>query len=83
MFQVPYFVDKIAVAGIDMGSSLPILLGSKDTKANEQGVWTSLQFTYSGGFALTVETRVDLNKLVDHLQNIEKEKTVVKYFYIL
>ena len=51
--------------GLDLGSCLPILIKCRDTKANDQGLWTSFDFKYSGGFALTVETRVDLQKLIE------------------
>lgn len=63
--KVPYFIDAITLVGLDVGSSVPILLSAQECKADDRGVWCSVAFKYNGGFALTVDTRLDLHKLVE------------------
>ena len=48
---------------IDLGSQMPIIQRSSSPYLDDRGLWFDLDIAYSGGFQMTLETKVNLMKL--------------------
>uniref|UniRef100_A0A0L8GX32 SMP-LTD domain-containing protein n=1 Tax=Octopus bimaculoides TaxID=37653 RepID=A0A0L8GX32_OCTBM len=61
--HVPYFIEELKITDIDLGTSIPILQKSSKPYLDERGFWVDLQTMYTGGFKMTISTKVNLMKL--------------------
>lgn len=61
--HVPYFIEELKITDIDLGTAIPIIQRSSKPYLDERGFWVDLQTTYSGGFKMTIATKVNLMKL--------------------
>ncbi|CAD5122419.1 unnamed protein product [Dimorphilus gyrociliatus] len=59
----PVFVDDLVIVGIDLGKAVPILRRSAVPYVDSDGLWIDIDMAYSGGVALSIETKVNLLKL--------------------
>lgn len=60
---MPYFIEELQVTSIDMGYEIPAIRQSGKPYLDERGFWVDLDITYSGGFKMTIETKMNLMKL--------------------
>ena len=60
---MPHFIDKLAVTGIELGSSVPSVCEAFPPFLDDRGVWIDLDITYSGGFCISMATKCNLMKL--------------------
>lgn len=61
--QVPHFIDKLSVTGIELGSSVPSVCRVNPPFVDDRGLWVDLDITYSGGFCISMATKCNLMKL--------------------
>ena len=61
--QVPYFIEELQVTDIHMGYEIPAIRNAGKPYIDERGFWVDLDVTYSGGFTMTIETKMNLMKL--------------------
>ncbi|GAB1607864.1 testis-expressed protein 2-like isoform X1 [Argonauta hians] len=61
--HVPYFIEELKITDIDLGTSIPILQKSSKPYLDERGFWVNFQTMYTGGFKMTISTKVNLMKL--------------------
>ncbi|XP_076451047.1 testis-expressed protein 2-like [Babylonia areolata] len=61
--HVPYFIEELQVTAIDLGKEMPVIRRAANPYLDEQGFWVELDVSYSGGFKMTIETKVNLMKL--------------------
>ncbi|CAH1795034.1 unnamed protein product [Owenia fusiformis] len=61
--HLPFFIDKLLVTDINLGHEMPIIRRMSKPYIDEQGLWIDLDLAYSGGFQMTLETKVNLMKL--------------------
>jgi hypothetical protein len=57
--QIPG-VSRIACTDLDLGSTLPIIHRTSAPVMDERGFWIDFDVSYSGGFKMTVEAKIDL-----------------------
>ena len=63
VLQVPYFIEELQVTDIHMGYEIPAIRNAGKPYIDERGFWVDLDVTYSGGFTMTIETKMNLMKL--------------------
>ncbi|RUS89809.1 hypothetical protein EGW08_002421 [Elysia chlorotica] len=61
--HVPYFIEELQVTDIHMGYEMPAIRNAGKPYIDERGFWVDLDLTYSGGFTMTIETKMNLMKL--------------------
>ncbi|XP_005101302.1 testis-expressed protein 2 [Aplysia californica] len=61
--HVPYFIEELQVTDIHMGYEIPAIRHAGRPYMDEKGFWVDLDITYSGGFTMTIETKMNLMKL--------------------
>ena len=71
--KLPYFMQTLTLKNIDLGQNLPRFLSvPKPPVIDEAGLWVDFQIDYCGGFAMTLETKLNLMRLKDQ-GTVEKE----------
>lgn len=78
--KLPYFMQTLTLKDIKLGPSLPRFKSApKHPMVAEDGLWIDFQVDYSGGFAMTLETKLNLMRLKDPIvTDKEKDKFEVK-----
>uniref|UniRef100_A0A7M4G0W2 Testis-expressed sequence 2 protein-like n=2 Tax=Crocodylus porosus TaxID=8502 RepID=A0A7M4G0W2_CROPO len=61
--KLPYFMNELALTELDMGTSIPLVLGAANPTTDRRGLWVDLEVTYSGSLQMTLETKMNLCKL--------------------
>ncbi|KAH9504015.1 Tabersonine 6,7-epoxidase isoform 2 [Bulinus truncatus] len=61
--HVPYFIEELKVTDIQLGYEMPTIKHADKPYLDERGLWIDLDITYSGGFKMTIETKINLMKL--------------------
>ncbi len=61
--QVPFFIDELTVTDISLGSEMPFVLRMSTPHLDDRGLWLDMDVAYSGGFQMSLETKVNLMKL--------------------
>ncbi|KAL8579390.1 hypothetical protein ACOMHN_026755 [Nucella lapillus] len=61
--HIPYFIEELQVTAIDLGKEMPVIQRAANPYLDEQGFWVELDVSYSGGFKMTIETKVNLMRL--------------------
>ncbi|KAK3091537.1 hypothetical protein FSP39_020588 [Pinctada imbricata] len=72
--HTPYFIEKLKLTDINLGSVMPVLRKASRPYFDEDGLWVNLALNYGGGFKMTIETKVNLMKLRDvEVKRAERE----------
>ncbi|KAM9843024.1 testis-expressed protein 2-like [Aulostomus maculatus] len=61
--KLPYFMNELTLADLDMGSCLPQVLSTSKPTLDRRGLWLELELTYTGCLQMTLETKMNLCKL--------------------
>ncbi|XP_015242969.1 PREDICTED: testis-expressed sequence 2 protein-like [Cyprinodon variegatus] len=61
--KLPYFMNELTLADLDMGSCLPQVLSTSKPTLDRRGLWLDLELVYTGCLQMTLETKMNLGKL--------------------
>ncbi|KAG7265375.1 hypothetical protein CRUP_004463 [Coryphaenoides rupestris] len=61
--KLPYFMNELKLAELDMGTGLPEVLSTSKPSLDQRGLWLELDVAYMGGLQMTLETKMNLCKL--------------------
>ncbi|KAG7504609.1 hypothetical protein JOB18_012637 [Solea senegalensis] len=61
--KLPYFMNELTLADLDMGTCLPQVLNTSKPKLDHRGLWLEMELTYTGCLQMTLETKMNLCKL--------------------
>ncbi|KAL2101117.1 hypothetical protein ACEWY4_002878 [Coilia grayii] len=61
--RLPYFMNELTLAELDMGTCLPQVLSTSKPSVDHRGLWLELEIVYSGSLQMTLETKMNLCKL--------------------
>ncbi|XP_068192993.1 testis-expressed protein 2-like [Antennarius striatus] len=78
--KLPYFMNELTLADLDMGTCLPQVLSTSKPTLDRRGLWLELELVYTGCLQMTLETKMNLCKLgkeeEDETQNIPENQQV-------
>ncbi|KAM4597934.1 testis-expressed protein 2-like [Polymixia lowei] len=61
--RLPYFMNELTLADLDMGTCLPQVLSTSKPSLDRRGLWLELEVVYMGSLQMTLETKMNLCKL--------------------
>ncbi|KAM7386808.1 hypothetical protein PAMA_009436 [Pampus argenteus] len=61
--KLPYFMNELTLADLDMGTCLPQVLSTSKPMLDRRGLWLELELMYTGCLQMTLETKMNLCKL--------------------
>ncbi|KAI4822976.1 hypothetical protein KUCAC02_008492 [Chaenocephalus aceratus] len=61
--KLPYFMNELKLADLDMGTCLPQVLSTSTPTLDRRGLWLELEVVYTGCLQMTLETKMNLCKL--------------------
>ncbi|XP_078125778.1 testis-expressed protein 2-like [Sander vitreus] len=61
--KLPYFMNELTLADLDMGTCLPQVLSTSTPILDRRGLWLELEVVYTGCLQMTLETKMNLCKL--------------------
>ncbi|XP_051905565.1 testis-expressed protein 2 [Hippocampus zosterae] len=61
--RLPYVMNELTLTELDMGVSIPKILGASKPSMDHQGLWFDLEVSYTGSFLMTLETKMNLARL--------------------
>ncbi|KAM3598818.1 uncharacterized protein V6R79_022997 [Siganus canaliculatus] len=61
--KLPYFMNELTLADLDMGTCLPQVLSTSKPSLDSRGLWLELEVVYTGCLQMTLETKMNLCKL--------------------
>ncbi|XP_076853394.1 testis-expressed protein 2-like isoform X2 [Brachyhypopomus gauderio] len=61
--RLPYFMNKLALAELDMGTCMPQVLSTSKPLVDHRGLWLELEVVYAGSLQMTLETKLKLCNL--------------------
>uniref|UniRef100_A0AAY4BDB7 SMP-LTD domain-containing protein n=1 Tax=Denticeps clupeoides TaxID=299321 RepID=A0AAY4BDB7_9TELE len=61
--RLPYFMNELTLADLDMGTCMPQVLSTSRPTVNHRGLWLELEVVYTGSLQMTLETKMNLCKL--------------------
>ncbi|XP_041940950.1 testis-expressed protein 2-like [Alosa sapidissima] len=61
--RLPYFMNELTLAELDMGTCLPQVLSTSKPSVDHRGLWLEMEIVYAGSLQMTLETKMDLCKL--------------------
>uniref|UniRef100_A0A672YNR4 SMP-LTD domain-containing protein n=1 Tax=Sphaeramia orbicularis TaxID=375764 RepID=A0A672YNR4_9TELE len=61
--KLPYFMNELTLADLDMGTCLPQVLSTSKPTLDRRGLWLELEVMYTGCLQMTLETKMNLCKL--------------------
>ncbi|KAF0032650.1 hypothetical protein F2P81_014940 [Scophthalmus maximus] len=61
--KLPYFMNELTLADLDMGTCLPQVLNTSKPKLDHRGLWLEMELMYTGCLQMTLETKMNLCKL--------------------
>ncbi|XP_036795667.1 testis-expressed protein 2 [Oncorhynchus mykiss] len=61
--RLPYFVNELKLADLDMGTCIPQALSISKPSLDHRGLWLELEVVYTGCLQMTLETKLNLCKL--------------------
>ncbi|XP_034045978.1 testis-expressed protein 2-like [Thalassophryne amazonica] len=61
--KLPYFMNELTLADLDMGTCLPQVLSTSKPTLDQRGLWLELEVMYTGCLQMTLETKMNLCKL--------------------
>ncbi|KIH63151.1 hypothetical protein ANCDUO_06551 [Ancylostoma duodenale] len=72
--HLPYFIEKLELSSLSLGTTAPRIVGVYAPKLNEWGIWVDLEMKYGGGIRLVLQTSVNLLKLQSGATKVETER---------
>ncbi|VDM71021.1 unnamed protein product, partial [Strongylus vulgaris] len=69
--HLPYFIEKLELSSLTLGSTAPRIVGVYAPILNEWGIWVDLEMKYGGGIRLVLQTSVNLVKLQGGATKVE------------
>ncbi|KAF7705242.1 testis-expressed protein 2 isoform X1 [Silurus meridionalis] len=61
--RLPYFMDKLTVTELSLGSCMPQITDLFQPQVNGRGLWLHLNIEYKGALQMTLETKINLSKI--------------------
>ncbi|XP_039972725.1 testis-expressed protein 2-like isoform X2 [Xiphias gladius] len=61
--KLPYFMNELTLADLDMGTCLPQVLNTSKPMLDRRGLWLEMELMYTGCLQMTLETKMNLCKL--------------------
>ncbi|XP_050929665.1 LOW QUALITY PROTEIN: testis-expressed protein 2-like [Lates calcarifer] len=61
--KLPYFMNELTLADLDMGTCLPQVLSTSKPTLDRRGLWLEMELMYTGCLQMTLETKMNLCKL--------------------
>ncbi|XP_026539407.1 testis-expressed protein 2-like [Notechis scutatus] len=61
--KLPYFMNELTLTDLEMGTSIPHILGTSSPTVDNRGLWVDMEVTYQGTLKMTLETKMNLYKL--------------------
>lgn len=61
--KLPYFMNELTLADLDMGSCLPQVISTSKPALDRRGLWLEMEVMYKGCLQMTLETKMNLCKL--------------------
>ncbi|KAM9779615.1 testis-expressed protein 2-like [Neosynchiropus ocellatus] len=61
--KLPYFMNELTLADLDMGTCLPQVLSTSKPTLDRRGLWLEVELMYTGCLQMTLETKMNLCKL--------------------
>ncbi|XP_067089855.1 testis-expressed protein 2-like [Osmerus mordax] len=61
--RLPYFMNELTLADLDMGICMPQVLSTSKPSLDHRGLWLELEVVYAGCLQMTLETKMNLCKL--------------------
>lgn len=61
--QLPLFLEQLEVGQLELGSTVPVVQRASRPVLNAQGVWVDLDVVYEGGFKMTVDTKLNMDRI--------------------
>ncbi|XP_045895528.1 testis-expressed protein 2-like [Micropterus dolomieu] len=61
--KLPYFMNELTLADLNMGTCLPQFLSTSKPTLDCRGLWLELELMYTGCLQMTLETKMNLCKL--------------------
>ncbi|XP_061555658.1 testis-expressed protein 2-like isoform X2 [Phycodurus eques] len=61
--RLPYVMNELTLTELDMGFSIPKILGASEPSVDHRGLWFHLEVSYTGSFLMTLETKMNLARL--------------------
>lgn len=61
--KLPYFMNELTLADLDMGTCVPQVLSTSKPTMDRRGLWLELEVMYTGCLQMTLETKMNLCKL--------------------
>ncbi|XP_072550349.1 testis-expressed protein 2-like isoform X2 [Salminus brasiliensis] len=79
--RLPYFMNELTLAELDMGTCMPQVLSTSKPSVDHRGLWLELEVVYTGSLQMTLETKMNLRKLgresVSEAENITESSGLV------
>ncbi|KAG9264303.1 testis-expressed protein 2-like isoform X2 [Astyanax mexicanus] len=79
--RLPYFMNELTLAELDMGTCMPQVLSTSKPSVDQRGLWLELEVVYTGSLQMTLETKMNLRKLgresVSEAENITESSGVL------
>lgn len=61
--KLPYFMNELTLADLDMGTCLPQVISTSKPALDRRGLWLEMEVMYTGCLQMTLETKMNLCKL--------------------
>uniref|UniRef100_A0A8C3AL42 SMP-LTD domain-containing protein n=1 Tax=Cyclopterus lumpus TaxID=8103 RepID=A0A8C3AL42_CYCLU len=61
--KLPYFMNELTLADLDMGTCLPQVLSTSTPTLDRRGLWLELEVMYTGCLQMSLQTKMNLCKL--------------------
>ncbi|XP_055079703.1 testis-expressed protein 2-like [Periophthalmus magnuspinnatus] len=61
--KLPYFMNELKLADLDMGTCLPQVISTSKPSLDRRGLWLQMEVMYTGCLHMTLETKMNLCKL--------------------
>ncbi|CAD6192021.1 unnamed protein product [Caenorhabditis auriculariae] len=77
--HLPYFIEKLELADLKVGTVTPRITAIYAPRVDEWGPWVDYDMKYKGGIRLVLQTSVNLIKLQSGAHQVETEKRVTRW----
>ncbi|CAJ0963423.1 unnamed protein product, partial [Mesorhabditis belari] len=77
--HLPYFIEKLELSELDLGTNTPSIVGVYSPKMDEWGLWVDFELRYKGSIRLVLQTSVNLLKLHSGHQQVETARKVSRW----
>ncbi|CAJ0581593.1 unnamed protein product, partial [Mesorhabditis spiculigera] len=77
--HLPYFIEKLELSELDLGTNTPSIVGVYSPKMDEWGLWVDFELRYKGCIRLVLQTSVNLMKLQSGQHQAEAQRKVSRW----